>query len=124
MLACWQWANFVEAQCGPTRRVVYVNMDETAIRLWQGGRHELLHVPAWDARKIVLDREERGSLAERRQNSTMVAFISACAEVQALLPLFMLLNERHIIQNAAQPIVQEFAANRNVVFFTSEECLE
>ena len=115
VLASWQWANFVEAQKGDTKRIVYVNMDETMIRLWQGGRREIVKVEPLADRKLFLDKEERGTLAERRQNCSMVAFISDCPKAQALLPLILLLNEHHLAKTAAQPIVDEFAANDNVV---------
>ena len=116
VVACWQWSNFVESQQDSARRVVYVNMDETMIRLWQGGLGELVKFESFADRKWFLNKEERVSLAERRQNSSMIAFISDCPRAQAFLPLFMLLNENHTTKNAAQPIVNEFAGNRNVVF--------
>ena len=89
VLACWQWANFVESQQDLTQRVVYVNMDETMIRFWQGGRREFVKVEPLGERKWFLDREERGSLSERRQNSSLIAFIADCPRAQALLPLIM-----------------------------------
>ena len=46
------------------------------IRLWQGGRRELVKLEPFAERKLFLDKEERGSLAEKRQNVSMVAFIS------------------------------------------------
>ena len=116
VVASWQWANFVEAQKSATKRIVYVNMDETMIRLWQGGHREIVKVEPFANRKLFLDTEERGSLAERRQNCSMIAFISDCPEAQGLLPLILLLNEHHISKTAAQPIVEQFAANKNVVF--------
>ena len=113
---CWQWANFVESQAGVTKRIVYVNMDETMIKLWQGGRRELVRTESLVDRKIILYKEERGTLAERRQNSSMIAFISDCPDAHALLPLLMLLNENHMTKSAAQTIVDEFASSANVVF--------
>ena len=86
------------------------------IRLWQGGRREFVKVEQSSERKWFLDREERGSLSERRQNSSLIAFIADCPHAQALLPLIMLLNENYITKNGAQPIVSEFAINRNVLF--------
>jgi hypothetical protein len=86
------------------------------IRLWQGGRGELVKFEPFADRKWFLDKKERVSLAERRQNSSMIAFTSDCPRAQAFLPLFMLLNENHTTKNAAQPIVNEFAGSRNIVF--------
>ena len=74
--ACWQWTNFVESQQDTPRRIIHVSMDETMIRLWQGGRRELVKLEPFAERKLFLDKEERGSLAEKRQNVSMVAFIS------------------------------------------------
>ena len=116
MAASWQWANFVEDQSGEMQRTVYVNMDETMIRLWQGGRRDLVKIEPFAKRRVFLDREERGTLAERRQNCSMIAFISDCPKAQELLPLILLLNEHHVTKTAAQPIVDEFAGDRNVVF--------
>ena len=113
---CWQWSNFVESQQDTARRTVYVNMDETMFRLWQGGRHELVKFDPFAERKWFLGKRECGSLAERRQNSSMMASISDCPRAQAFLQFFMLLNENHVTKNAVQPIVNEFAGNRNVVF--------
>ena len=78
-----------------------MNMDETMIKLWQGGRRELVRTDPLADRKVFLDKEERGTLAERRQNSSMIAFISDCPDAQALLPFIMLLNENHISESAA-----------------------
>ena len=88
VVACWQWSNFVEAQQDSARRVIYVNMAETMIRLWQGGRRELVKVEPSADRKWFLDKEERGSLAERRQNSSMIAFyirLPACPSAPSTL---------------------------------------
>ena len=57
---------------------MHVNMDETMIRLRQGGRLELVKLKPFADRKLFLDKEERGSLAERRQNVFVLAFISDC----------------------------------------------
>ena len=117
MRASWKWANFVEAQRGDTQRTVYVNMDETMIRLWQGGQRALVKVEPFADRKLFLDREERGTLAERRQNCSMIAFMSDCPKAQELLPAILLLNEHHATKTVAQPIVDEFAGCRNVVLW-------
>ena len=52
MVASWQKANFVEDQSGEMQRTVYVNMDETMIRLWQGGRRDLVKVEPFADRKL------------------------------------------------------------------------
>ena len=57
---------------------MHVNMDETMIRLRQGGRPELVKLKPFADRKLFLDKEERGSLAERRQDVFLLAFISDC----------------------------------------------
>ena len=88
MRASWKLANFVEAQRGDAQRTVYVNMDETMISLWQGGRRALVKVEPFADRQLFLDREERGTLAERRQCCSMIAFISDCPKAQELLPVF------------------------------------
>ena len=88
MWASWKWANFVEAQRGDTQRTVYVNMDETVIRLWQGGQRALVKVEPFADRQLFLDREERGALAERRQRCSMIALIAECPKAQELLPVF------------------------------------
>ena len=77
----------------------------------------LVKIETFADRRLFLDREERGTLAERRQNCSMIAFISDCPRAQQLLPLILLLNDHHVTKNVAQPIVDEFAGDRNVVFF-------
>ena len=115
MHASLQWANLVEAHVPARKRIIYVNMDETMLRLWQGGRRELVKIEPFADRKLFLDREERGSLSERRQKSSMIAFISDCPIAQNLLPLMMLLNEHHLSKSAVAPIVQELAENKTLV---------
>ena len=68
----------MESQQDTPRRIMHVNMDETMIRLRQGGRPELVKLKPFADRKLFLDKEERGSLAERRQDVFLLAFISDC----------------------------------------------
>ena len=74
------------------QRSVCLNMDETMIRLWQGGRRDLVKVEPFADRELFLVREERSTLAERRQYCSMIAFMSDCPKAQELLPLILLLN--------------------------------
>ena len=80
---CWSWRvgsgriSWSRSKTFPREK--HVNMDETMIRLWQGGRRELVKLEPFADRK--LDKDERGSLAERRQNVFMLAFKSDCPHV-------------------------------------------
>ena len=58
---------------------MHVNMDETMIRLRQGGRLELVKLKPFADLKLFLDKEERGSLAERRQDVfCLLLYPTAC----------------------------------------------
>ena len=114
--ASWQWANFAETQLRASKEVIFINMDETMVSLWQGGRRNLVKVEPLANRKRFLDREERGTLAERRHNCSLLAFISDNVAVQERLPLIMLLNEHHVSAAAAQTVVDQFHDNDHVIF--------
>ena len=86
------------------------------VRLWQGGQKAFVEIGAFENKRVFLDKEERNSLAERRQCCSMLAFISDCADVQSRLPLLLLLNGRHVTAAAASSIVDEFADSRHVIF--------
>ena len=94
------------------------------ICLWQGGCRELVKVEPFADRKLFLDREECGTIAERRQNSSLLAFISDNTEAQALLPLIMLLNERHIPAAEAAQIVEDFRGRRSGCVLAAQERME
>ena len=114
-VASWQWDNFVEAHVPAVRRIVRVNMDETSIRLWQGGKRQLVKVERRVRRRLFLDREERGSLADRRQNASLLAFIADDVDAQARLPLILLLNERHVAAEDAVPLLAAVREHEHIV---------
>ena len=86
------------------------------VALWQSGRRNLVKVEPFANRKRFLDREEPGTLAQRRHNCSLLGFISDNAEAQARLPLIMLLNEHHVPAAAAETIVEELRDNEHVIF--------
>ena len=67
-------------------------------------------------RKRFLDREERGTLAERRHNCSSFAFISDNAAAQENLPLILLLNEHPVYAVVVQTVVDQFHDNDHVLF--------
>ena len=106
MLAVVDFRGVAARRCQESRKCHHGRDHDQAMAVWQTRGCE---GRAFADRKWFSDKEERGYLAERRQNSSMIPFISDCPRAQALLPFFMLLNENHISTNAAQPIVNELA---------------
>ena len=90
------------------------------VPLWQGGRRNLVKVEPFADRKRFLDREARGTPAERRQNCSLLSFIADNAAAQTRLPLIMLLNEHHVSAVAAERTDAEFQDTEHVIFLRRE----
>lgn len=87
-LAAWQWWNFSSCALAPPEKIALtINMDETAICLFQGGAKGNLFV------KKNSQAPERASLGLRRTYLTHVAMICNNADVQAHLPQVIIGNE-------------------------------
>ena len=86
--AMWRWWNEYEMRVAPGKTILKLNLDETSVCVYQGnvegnvflprGRHPTLaqHVPR----------------AMRRKNLTFVAMVSDNADIQLLLPQFIIGN--------------------------------
>jgi hypothetical protein len=86
----WQWFNFYSASAPPGKEILRVNVDETSVCLFQGGHRGNIFVSKRD------EPTERAALNQRRSYITHVAFVSDRADVQPLLPQFVIGNE-HVL---------------------------
>ena len=89
--AAWQWWNYLETQVPADKRSLRINLDETCISLFQGGRPGAVFCSKKRHRSEPI---EAASLAKRRTCMTHVALICDDPVVQAVLPQFLLGNER------------------------------
>ena len=95
------------AQAPPGRRVVHINMDETAIRFWEKSAVDgYVVVPPKMVRKHFLERENGATLAERRAVCSLVAFAADDAVVHAMLPQILVVNS-HTVTAADERALKE-----------------
>lgn len=93
-MATLQWDRFVASACPPGFSVLRINMDESSFRLWPGVRPGVIARPRLPGRASSRDLEQRVSLRAQRGAVSFVAFVCDDVEVQALLPQFVVANER------------------------------
>ena len=86
--ATWQWSNYCHAQLPAGKRALRVNMDETAICLFQGGGRGNVFLSKTD--HTVVQNIPRG---KRRAYLTHVAFVCDDMAIQAVLPQVIIGNE-------------------------------
>ena len=86
--AVWQWYNYLASQASNGRRVLRVNMDETALCLHQGGQRGYIFLSKGH------DVVERISKSARRAYVTHVAFVCDCMVLQRVLPQIIICSER------------------------------
>ena len=86
--AAWQWYNHLAGRVAPGKRVLRVNLDETALSLHQGGRRGNIFLSKGH------DATERISKSARRAYVTHVAFVCDDEVLQELLPQVIICNER------------------------------
>ena len=100
----WQWFNFLAAQVPSGKTVLKINLDETAICLYQGeGKGNILlskKRPRGEAEVV-----QRVPHSRRRTYLTHVAFVCDQAELQHLLPQVVIGNER-VLPAAAMPALR------------------
>ena len=77
-LASWQWFNYVAGAVQRGRRLLRINVDETAICLFQGGGRGNVFL------KKAEDCHQHASLSQRRTYLTHVAFICDDAAAAAV----------------------------------------
>jgi len=90
--ATHQWFNYLEDQLPPGKRALRINLDETAVCAFQGGASGNVFVTK---RKAAV---ENAPLAKRRCCLTHVAVICDRADLQPLMPQFVIGNERTLRQ--------------------------
>lgn len=93
-MATLQWDRFLAAACPPDFSVLRINMDESSFRLWPGVRPGAIARPKLPGRAQGRDLEQRISLRAQRGAVSFVAFVCDDVTVQALLPQFVVANER------------------------------
>ena len=86
--AAWQWWSYCRSQIPPAKTALRVNMDETAICLFQGGGRGNIFVSKADPR--AFQNVPRG---RTREFMTHIAFICDDPRVQAHLPQILVANE-------------------------------
>ena len=84
-------------------------MDETMIHLFPKAQRGFVAAGTGSARKVFLCREEKSSLGERRQCTSLLAMISDVKVVNDLLPLILLVNERHVKAEPIASLQQHYA---------------
>ena len=101
--AAWSWWSAYEAVAPTTKKLLPVNMDETAVRFFMPWRRGLLFSAARGAgrRKVV----QRAPLKQQRTCVSRVAFLYAEPAAQPLLPQ-IILGSYHVLRLADVAAVQ------------------
>ena len=106
--ATWQWFNYLEASLPTTKSMLRVNLDETAVCIFQGGNRGTIFAANTRLRALV----EAASTAQRRRYITHVGMICDRPELQPLLPQFLVCNEATI--TAAELVAIQAACPPNI----------
>ena len=112
-VATWRWSSFVRAHCPSGKHRVYINMDETCIRMCPENRAGLVYVKRGAEKKHVLEHEQKATLSMRRSACSLVAFTSSCHEVGRLLPQVILINQRILTESEVRLIRDELSSRPN-----------
>ena len=99
-LAAWRWANFWEGLCPESKRVIFVNIDETSVPLREAAGRGYAHIPPGEARAQILAAEQKCTLAQRRSDVSLVAMLSDDSAAQVLLPQILVTHERTLSKEA------------------------
>ena len=102
-MATWRRNAFLRAQCPAAKRCVYINMDETCIRMCPETGQGLVFVPS-GKKKHVTEQERKATLAMRRAACSLVAFTCSCPEAAKLLPQVLVTNRRCLSEAQAQNV--------------------
>ena len=78
------------------------------VRMCPDTKPGFVHAGTGRERTLVLSREEKSSLGERKQCSSLLAMVSDVEAVNAALPLVLLINERHISRARFQALEATF----------------
>jgi hypothetical protein len=107
--AVWQWWNYIETQVPVTKTLLRVNLDETSVCLFQGGRAGAIFCTKKRARPQPC---ESVSLQKRRTFMSHVALICDNAALQPAMPQFVLANNKTL--SAGQLAAMTHACPSNV----------
>lgn len=89
--SCWQWWNYLHAQRPDGKAILRINLDETAICLFDGDAKGTVFASKRRPRGELFQRVSRG---QRRTYLTHVALVCDRADIQPLLPQTIVGNER------------------------------
>ena len=121
-IAAWQWWNSCLADVSTGKRVLRINMDETAVCLFQGHGRGNLFLSNTD--RAAVQNVPRG---KQRMFLTHVAFICDDSVIQKVLPQIVIGNERAIPQKQLATLKANCPANffllrRTSAWVTSQLC--
>ena len=102
--AAWTWSNFLESRSLAGKRVVRVNMDETAVKFWQEGGAGYVQVPGGMNKAEFLETEAKVSLSKKRMVCSLLGFISDDEETQRLLPQVLVVNKKSLAEAATREV--------------------
>ena len=119
-LSSWTWSNFLSSLCPPHKRVVYINMDETAVLFWYDKKAGYVLVPEHLSKSVFLETEQQATLDKRRLCCTLMAFVSDDAVVQSLLPQVVLVNKRTLTPAEVLSLKNALRANDACISMQAE----
>ena len=102
--AAWTWSDFLGSISPAGKRVVHVNMDETAVKFWQEGGAGYVQIPSGVIKAEFLETEAKVSLSKKRMVCSLLGFISDDEETQRLLPQVFVVNKRSLTEAATREV--------------------
>ena len=116
--AVWQWWNYLASHCSPEKKLLRLNLDETAVRPYMDPVRGLVVTGAEEPRGKPL------RSASRRQQRTCLSHIAIVCDdtsVQPVLPQIIVGNCKAVLKKSAGQIGS--AAARKCVSLETEKCL-
>ena len=92
----WRWSNFLHRRAPAGRRVVRLNLDETSIRLHQGGKPGLVRMSARVLKRSARSLTTPASTTQTCGMFTLVTIVCDDAAIQNVLPQVLLVNETRL----------------------------
>lgn len=110
--ACWQWWNYLHAQAPDGKSVLRINLDETAICLFEGD----VKGTVFATKRRPCDGPVHGvSRGKRRTYMTHVALVCDRSDIQPLLPQTIVGNERTFLVRSMAALRAACPANFRVI---------
>ena len=91
--AVWRWSNFLHTQTPAGHRPVRINMDETAIRLFQEPRHGLISAVARRLRQTPRSLVRSATRQQMRTMFTAIVMVCDDDDLQKKLPQILVLSK-------------------------------